>query len=132
MTLREFGEKYQGNLQSALRGYQKERLAAAGIDGSTDEIDRSERKRKWVASHEVDSDVSGNKEADHERSLKTGQSFIIYLSTNLHTVFSSNTTTFAQEASFCRKWHHATITVTRSPENSKCSTCPPLPMLQRA
>jgi hypothetical protein len=75
MTLREFGEKYQGNLQSALRGYQKERLAAAGIDGSTDEIHRSERKRKWVASHEVDSDVSGNKEPDSERSMKTGWYF---------------------------------------------------------
>lgn len=70
--MREFGEKYQGNLQSALRGYQKERLAAAGINGSTDEIDRSERKRKWVASHEVDPDISGNKEQDPERSQKAG------------------------------------------------------------
>jgi hypothetical protein len=130
MTLREFGDKYQGNLQSALRGYQKERLAAAGIDGSTDEIDRSERKRKWVASHDVD--VSGNKEPEPERSLKTGQSFTVYLFTNLHTVFSSNTTTFAQEASLYCQWHHATITVARSPENSKDSTCPsPLPTLQR-
>ena len=77
MSTREFGEKYQGNLQAALRGYQKERLAAAGIDTSTDEIDRSERKRKWVASHEVDPDVSGNKEPDPERSLKTGLSLII-------------------------------------------------------
>ena len=99
MTLREFGEKYQGNLESALRGYQKEKLAAAGIDGSTDEIDRSERKRKWVASHEVDSDGSGNREPVHERSLKTGQSFIVYLFTNLNTVFSPNTITFTQEAS---------------------------------
>ena len=120
MTLREFGEKYQGNLESALRGYQKEKLAAAGIDGSTDEIDRSERKRKWVASHEVDSDGSGNREPVHERSLKTGQSFIVYLFTNLNTVFSPNTTTFAQETcSYC-----ATIAVTCSPEDPKGSTCP--------
>jgi hypothetical protein len=99
MTMREFGEKYEGNLQSALRGYQKERLAAAGIDGSTGEIDRSERKRKWVASHEVDSDVSGNKEPDPERSLKTGKSSIVHLYTKSHIPFSSNTATFAQEAS---------------------------------
>ena len=76
MILREFGEKYQGNLQTALRGYQKERLAAAGIDGSTDEIHRSERKRKWVASHDVDLDVSGNREPDSEWSMKTGRYFI--------------------------------------------------------
>ncbi len=76
MTMRDFGEKYEGNLQSALRGYQKERLAAAGIDASKGEIDRSERKRKWVASQEVEADVSGSKDSEPPRSLKNG--FVLF------------------------------------------------------
>ncbi|TFK40579.1 hypothetical protein BDQ12DRAFT_704175 [Crucibulum laeve] len=62
MTMREFGEKYQGNVQAALRGFQKERLAAAGGDSSLGEIDKSMRKRKWVANQEVESETSGSKE----------------------------------------------------------------------
>src|SRR5260221_3408708 len=130
MTLGQCGEKYQGNLQTALRGYQKERLAAAGIDGSTDEIHRSERKRKWVASQDVDLDVSGNREPDSERSMKTGRCFTFCLFTNLSTVFSANTTAFTQEAGFFCKRHLTPITVTCSPEDSKCGAYPsPLRML---
>lgn len=72
MTMRDFGEKYEGNLQSALRGYQKEKLAAAGIDASKGEIDKDERKRKWVASQEVDIDISGSKDSEPPRSFKNG------------------------------------------------------------
>jgi hypothetical protein len=49
MTMREFGKKYEGNVQSALRGYQKERLVAAGVDATPGEMDKSMRKRKWIA-----------------------------------------------------------------------------------
>lgn len=77
MTMREFGEKYEGNLQSALRGYQKERLAAAGIDASVGEIDRSERKRKWVAIQEAEADMSAPKDSDPQRSNKNGLSFFL-------------------------------------------------------
>ena len=49
MTLREFGKKYEGNVQSALRGYQKERIVAAGGDATLGEIEKSMRKRKWIA-----------------------------------------------------------------------------------
>ncbi|KAF9527540.1 hypothetical protein CPB83DRAFT_855969 [Crepidotus variabilis] len=77
MTIREFGEKYEGDLQSALRGYQKERLAAAGIDASAGEIDKNERKRKWVASQEVETEASGSlsqsKEAEPPRAAKTAR-----------------------------------------------------------
>ncbi|CAA7261343.1 unnamed protein product [Cyclocybe aegerita] len=68
MTMREFGEKYEGNIQSALRGFQKERLAAAGADATLGEIDKSVRKRKWVASQEAETEASGSsqpKETDH-------------------------------------------------------------------
>jgi hypothetical protein len=60
MTMREFGEKYNGNVQEALRGVQREKMAAAGLDANFAEIDRSERKRKWVASQEVESEASGS------------------------------------------------------------------------
>lgn len=76
MTMREFGQKYEGNLQSALRGYQKERLAAAGIDASMGEIDKTERKRKWVASQEPEAESSGSssqpKESEPQRATKAG------------------------------------------------------------
>ncbi|KAG6903118.1 hypothetical protein C0995_004665 [Termitomyces sp. Mi166 len=52
MTMREFGEKYNGNVQVALRGVQKERLIAAGGEGSLGELDKDARKRKWIASQE--------------------------------------------------------------------------------
>ncbi|KAF8908902.1 hypothetical protein CPB84DRAFT_1813168 [Gymnopilus junonius] len=76
MTMREFGVKYEGNIQLALRGYQKERLAAAGADASFGEIDKSMRKRKWVASHEVDAEASGSgqlKDTDSQRRPKNAR-----------------------------------------------------------
>ena len=54
MTMREFGEKYNGNIQAALRGFQKEKFVAAGGEGSLGELDKDARKRKWVASQEID------------------------------------------------------------------------------
>lgn len=75
MTMRAFGEKYQGNVQMALRGFQKERLAAAGADATLGEIDKSMRKRKWVASQETDADVPGTaeyKDSDSQRTTKNG------------------------------------------------------------
>jgi len=72
MTMREFGEKYEGNIQSALRGFQKERLTAAGGDVTLGEIDKSMRKRKWVASQEVESEHSGPKEQEMQRAIKNG------------------------------------------------------------
>ena len=57
MTMREFGKKYDGNIQLALKGYQKERLVAAGGDATLGEIDKSMRKRKWVASQEAEAEA---------------------------------------------------------------------------
>ncbi|PPQ65846.1 hypothetical protein CVT26_000780 [Gymnopilus dilepis] len=76
MTMREFGQKYEGNIQLALRGYQKERLAAAGADATLGEIDKSMRKRKWVASQENEAEASGSsqpKDTDSQRLPKTAR-----------------------------------------------------------
>ncbi|KDR82746.1 hypothetical protein GALMADRAFT_58145 [Galerina marginata CBS 339.88] len=76
MTLREFGTKYEGNIQLALRGFQKERLAAAGADATLGEIDKSMRKRKWVASQETEAEVPGSsqsKETDSHHTFKNAR-----------------------------------------------------------
>lgn len=72
MTMREFGEKYNGNVQAALRGYQKERLIAAGADATLGEIDKNTRKRKWVASQEVEDDPVGLPKEQERRASKNG------------------------------------------------------------
>ena len=77
MTMREFGDKYDGSIQSALRGFQKERLAAAGADATLGEIDKSMRKRKWAASQDLEAEASGlghTKEPDSQRMSKNGAS----------------------------------------------------------
>ncbi|KAF8631810.1 hypothetical protein AX17_005025 [Amanita inopinata Kibby_2008] len=60
MKMREFGGKYNGNVQDALRGVQRDRMAAAGLDGNFAEINKSERKRKWVASQEVEGEPTSS------------------------------------------------------------------------
>ncbi|KAJ2913910.1 hypothetical protein MD484_g6496, partial [Candolleomyces efflorescens] len=70
MTMREFGEKYNGDIQLALRGFQKDRLAAAGADANFGEIDKNMRKRKFLENHEIERSVS--RESD-SRPLKTAK-----------------------------------------------------------
>ncbi|KAJ3730992.1 hypothetical protein DFJ43DRAFT_999963 [Lentinula guzmanii] len=63
MTMREFGEKYHGNPVIAATESQKERLAAQVGDG-LGEMDKTERKRKWMAmqeTREVDDGESSRK-----------------------------------------------------------------------
>jgi hypothetical protein len=65
--MREFGEKYDGDIQAALRGVQRERMGVSEEiwpGGREIEIDKSTRKRKWVAS--VEAEVEGS------RSFKNG------------------------------------------------------------
>ena len=71
MKMREFGEKYNGNVQAALRGFQKEKFVATGGEGTLGELDKDARKRKWVASQEVE----GGDGKDHGSSKgpKNGQ-----------------------------------------------------------
>jgi Nbl1 / Borealin N terminal len=78
MTMREFGQKYEGNIQSALRGYQKDRLVAAGGDATLGEIDKSLRKRKWIESQEAEAELSQPKDADSQRALKNGSLYFLF------------------------------------------------------
>ncbi|XP_006462722.1 hypothetical protein AGABI2DRAFT_207297 [Agaricus bisporus var. bisporus H97] len=73
MTMREFGEKYQGNIQAALRGYQKERLVAAGADADFGEIDKTMRKRKWVEGIEAEMEKNSSKDGEIPRAAKTAR-----------------------------------------------------------
>jgi hypothetical protein len=65
MKMRDFGAKYNGNIQAALRGVQRDKFVAAGAT----EIDKSTRKRKWVASQE-EHDAQG----DSQKAQKNGWS----------------------------------------------------------
>ncbi|KAF9049610.1 hypothetical protein BDZ89DRAFT_1098929 [Hymenopellis radicata] len=55
MTMREFGEKYNGNVQAARRGVQRERLNSAEEDPTSNDLDR---KRKRIPSQEDDLDAT--------------------------------------------------------------------------
>ncbi|KAK7056737.1 hypothetical protein VNI00_002454 [Paramarasmius palmivorus] len=84
MTMREFGEKYNGNIQAALRGVQKEKFKASGAGEGMGEIDKSTRKRKWIASQETDGDGNGGAERDgNARASKNGKCLSITLSYSL-------------------------------------------------
>lgn len=67
--MREFGEKYNGNIQLALRGFQKDRLTAAGAGPDFGEIEKSMRKRKIMSYTEGDKDP-----ARDNRPSKNGKS----------------------------------------------------------
>lgn len=70
MTMAEFGDKYDGDVQAALRGLQKERLAI-----NVEPLDRNEMKRKWVPvpeeeEHETCLKDSGKNLDNHPRAAK--------------------------------------------------------------
>jgi len=66
----EFGDKYDGDVQAALRGLQKERLAIDVVP-----LDRNAMKRKWVPASEEDSETrpgspTKNSDTNHARAAK--------------------------------------------------------------
>lgn len=75
VTMAEFADKYNGDIQACLRGLQSERVGGAEF-----EIDRDTRKRKWAAAQE-EAEASGSgqaqgqlHEADQGRAPKNGES----------------------------------------------------------
>lgn len=74
MTLRDFSEKYNGDVQAAMRGLQAEKLG-----GEVTEIDKTTRKRKWLASQEAEAEASGSgskppaEDQDTSRVSKSGE-----------------------------------------------------------
>ena len=66
MTMADFGDKYDGDVQAALRGLQKERLT---VDVAP--LDRSEMKRKWAPVPEEEGHETGkNANSGHARPAK--------------------------------------------------------------
>src|SRR6266852_4451850 len=71
MTMAEFGDKYDGDVQAALRGLQKERLT---VDVAP--LDRNEMKRKWAPVPEEEEhetrlgDPGKNTNSGHGRAAK--------------------------------------------------------------
>jgi hypothetical protein len=55
--MREF-QKYDGDMQAALRGLQQEKLGGGSF---MKEIDKTTRKRKWVASQEAEIEAESSK-----------------------------------------------------------------------
>lgn len=71
MTMRDFGEKYKGNVQAAVRGVQKAKFVNERGESALEKIDKSTRKRKWVASQETESDAPVH--GDVSRATKSGE-----------------------------------------------------------
>lgn len=70
--MRDFSSKYDGDIQAALRGLQREKMG-----GDVTEIDKTTRKRKWVASQEVEGDVHWSAgDADTSKAVKNGECII--------------------------------------------------------
>jgi hypothetical protein len=66
MTMAEFGDKYDGDVQGALRGLQKERLT---VDVAP--LDRNEMKRKWApVPEEEEHETRKNANSGHARPAK--------------------------------------------------------------
>ncbi|KAA1469824.1 hypothetical protein DENSPDRAFT_928420 [Dentipellis sp. KUC8613] len=69
VTIAEFGDKYNGDIQACVRGIQKERMALESVP-----IDRTAMKRKWVAQeNDVDGEAKpgSNQEGNPVRAAKT-------------------------------------------------------------
>jgi hypothetical protein len=81
MKMAEFGDKYDGDIQSALRALQKERLA---LDVAP--LDRNAMKRKWAPAPEDENEThaenSGKYTDNHPRTAKTRKSFLSTISPN--------------------------------------------------
>jgi len=66
MTMAEFGDKYDGDVQAALRGLQKERLT---VDVAP--LDRTEMKRKWApVPEDEENETRKNANSGHARPAK--------------------------------------------------------------
>jgi hypothetical protein len=68
--MRDLEEKYQGDVQVCLRAMQMDKLVGTGAG-----VERSTRKRKWLAEHEEGerSGRQGPDEAESSRGIKNGE-----------------------------------------------------------
>ncbi|KAG9315445.1 hypothetical protein JVU11DRAFT_3056 [Chiua virens] len=69
VTMGDFADKYNGDIQACLRGIQSERMGETGF-----EIDRDTRKRKWAAAQEeAEASGSGQAQGDQTRAAKNAR-----------------------------------------------------------
>lgn len=111
MTMREFGDKYNGNIQAALRGFQKEKFAASGGEGSLGELDKDARKRKWMASQEAEAE--NGREVESSKALKNRMVRLCYAFAHFSEFNSSPDNDFSQEKGWVVNWAR------------DCATCAP-------
>lgn len=114
--MREFGEKYAGDVQAALRGIQREKMGGAEAVG---EIDKTTRKRKWVASQETE---AASTDMEGSKSVKNGM-FDQSIHTTINANCSSHNVNISQEKSWLvnRTRNHTTCTPYCSEKDTKHS-----------
>ena len=114
MTMAEFGDKYDGDVQAALRGIQKERLTAEVAP-----LDRNEMKRKWAPVPEEEehetrlADSGKNANSGHARAAKHREWSHLPFFTTILTFFP--TKKLASHLHHPRRNHHPSREITSLP-----------------
>jgi hypothetical protein len=57
MKMRDFGQKYDGNIQAAVMGFQRAKFISERGKDTLEKIDKDTRKRKWFASVDTDNEA---------------------------------------------------------------------------
>lgn len=71
--MRDFGAKYNGNVQAALKGIQRQRLEAAAVENGGGGLSETIKKRKWAANQEaIETAASTSNQGEPSRAMKTG------------------------------------------------------------
>jgi hypothetical protein len=104
----EFGDKYDGDVQAALRGLQKERLT---VDVAP--LDRNEMKRKWAPVPEEEGDSGKNANSGHARAAKHREWPYLLPLTSILTIFYYKK--FASHLHHPRRNHHPSQEITLLP-----------------
>ena len=107
MTMAEFGDKYDGDAQAALRGLKKE-----GLTVDVAPLDRNEMKRKWAPAPEEE-EHGKNANSGHGRAAKHREWSYLAPLTPILTVFI--TTKFASHLHHPRRNHHPSQEITPLP-----------------
>ncbi|KAF7422611.1 hypothetical protein PC9H_010767 [Pleurotus ostreatus] len=74
MKMRDFGAKYNGNVQAALKGIQRQRLEAAAVENGGGGLSETIKKRKWAANQEaIETAASTSNQGEPSRAMKTAR-----------------------------------------------------------